>query len=102
MLYLLLHEKGIVLISFGNGLLREQETEKKLQQPAVFSFSQSRKSRCNLWGKEERCTSPREAIVSKAARQHETTEDLSEKRRRIFRETKSRMDSLGEGSNEET
>lgn len=29
MLYLLLHEKDIVLISFGNGLLQEQKTKKK-------------------------------------------------------------------------
>lgn len=33
--------------------------------------------------------------------QHETPEELSEKRRRIFRETTSPTDSLGEVSNEE-
>lgn len=45
--------------------------------------------------------SPWEAIVSKAACEHETPEDLSEKHRRIFRETKSTMDSLVKVSNEE-
>lgn len=46
--------------------------------------------------------SPQEAIVSKTACQHATPEDRSEKHKRIFRETKSTMDSFGEVSNEET
>lgn len=84
MLYLLLHEKDIVLISFGNGLLQEQETKKKTQQPAVFSFSESRKSRCNLWSKERRVASLQEAIVSKAAHQREAAEDLSGRLRALW------------------
>lgn len=103
MLYVLLHEKDIVLISFGNGLLQEQETKKKTQQPAVFSFSESRKSRCNLWSKERRVASLQEAIVSKAARQREAAEDLSEKHRKSTgRQTKSTVDSLRKRGDEET